>query len=447
MIEVNQDIRLFDLPNQQLALAEAFQFQLSQTQTLSINRLNDAQFTAINVLIQQAVNSVPFYQKHNVYRDVKSWEDFKNLPLVSREQIQHYQQDFISRAELKGHGNNIEFRSSGSTGSPVHALSTDRAQFYWKAITLRDHLWHKRDFTQSLAVIKNLAADEGRYPGIKNPVWGPSTSAIFSTGPSFILNSSETIDVQYQWLVENQPEYLLTYPSSLHELAKHHLKEKQRLVLKGISTLGESLSDATRALVREAFDCAIKDMYSAQEVGYMALQCPNHDHYHIQSEVCLVEILDENNQPCAPGELGRVVVTPLHNFRMPLIRYAIGDYAIAGEQCDCGMNLPTIKRIIGRTRNLVTYPNGKKSWPAYNPMALMKRMPNCQFQIVQQSISKLELRVCGSIELTDDIRRDVTNIITAAIGYPFSIEIQKVEKIDRAASGKFEEFVSKVKAT
>lgn len=442
----DQDVQLFDLPNQQLALAEALQFQLGQSQKLPAERFNIAQLTAIKVLLKHSVSSVPFYHKNDLYKDVNTWEDFRQLPVITREKIQQYQQELISKDELKGHGKNIEFRSSGSTGTPIHALSTDRAQFYWRGITLRDHLWHDRDFSKTLAVVKNLSAEDGRYPGIKNPVWGPSTSAIFSTGPSIILNSSETIDVQYQWLVENQPEYLLTYPSSLHELTKLHLKEKKSLNLKGISTLGESLGDSTRELVKEAFGCSIKDMYSAQEVGYMALQCPKHDHYHIQSEVCLVEILDEDNQPCAPGQLGRVVVTPLHNFRMPLIRYAIGDYAIAGDQCDCGIQLPTIKKIIGRTRNLVIYPDGRKSWPAYNPMALMKLMPNCQFQLVQTSANDITLNVVGDLDLTDSVKRKAKKIIIDAIGHPFEITIIKQEIIQRSSSGKFEEFICKIES-
>lgn len=61
-------------------------------------------------------------------------------------------------------------------------------------------------------------------------------------------------------------------------------------------------------------------MYSANEVGYIALQCPRTEVYHVLSEGALVEVLDEHGQACAPGAIGRVVVTPLHNFAMPLFR-------------------------------------------------------------------------------------------------------------------------------
>ena len=55
-------------------------------------------------------------------------------------------------------------------------------------------------------------------------------------------------------------------------------------------------------------------MYTCQEAGYIALQCPDHAHYHVQSENLIVEILDGDGNPCAPGESGRVVLSDLHNL-------------------------------------------------------------------------------------------------------------------------------------
>jgi phenylacetate-CoA ligase len=211
-----------------------------------------------------------------------------------------------------------------------------------------------------------------------------------------------------------------------------------------VSTLGENLSDHTRTLVKQAFNCRIHDMYSSQEVGYMALQCPRHDHYHIQSESCLLEVLREDGTPCVPGEIGRVVVTPFHNFKMPLLRYEIGDYAISGEPCDCGIQLPVLQRIVGRSRNLVTYPDGRKSWPSYNPMALMKMFPMAQFQLEQTSLQSLRLNIAGVDVLSEPQKEQVIAIIQQAIDYAFVIDIVQVDSIERAKSGKFEEFISRI---
>ena len=91
------------------------------------------------------------------------------------------------------------------------------------------------------------------------------------------------------------------------------------------------LDSDLRAPCNEAWNVRAVDMYSAHEVGYMALQCPNRHHYHVQSEGVLIEILDEHNNECIRGEIGRVVVTVLHNFAMPVTTPKCAPLGIAGE--------------------------------------------------------------------------------------------------------------------
>jgi phenylacetate-CoA ligase len=78
----------------------------------------------------------------------------------------------------------------------------------------------------------------------------------------------------------------------------------------------------------------------------MALQCPDHPHYHVLAENCLLELLDAAGRP---ARAGRVVVTPLHNFATPLLRYDLGDEAEFGPPCACGRALPVLTRISRRT--------------------------------------------------------------------------------------------------
>src|SRR5690606_29109428 len=118
--------------------------------------------------------------------------------------------------------------------------------------------------------------------------------------------------------------------------------------LKSVLTQSELASRHLRERLRAIWGASLTDTYSASEVGVMALQCPHSGQYHVQSEVALVEVIDAAGRPCAPGEMGRVVVTPLHNFAQPLFRYDIGDLAEVGEACACGRGLPTLARIIGR---------------------------------------------------------------------------------------------------
>src|SRR3970282_1475490 len=100
-------------------------------------------------------------------------------------------------------------------------------------------------------------------------------------------------------------DYLLSHPSNLAELAKLSLAQNVRFPrLREVRTSGELLTQEVRDLCRQAWDVPVTDMYSANEVGYIALQCPQHEHYHVQPEDVIVEVLDERGEPCAPGQTG-----------------------------------------------------------------------------------------------------------------------------------------------
>ena len=168
------------------------------------------------------------------------------------------------------------------------------------------------------------------------------------------------------------------------------------------------------------------------------------NHYHVQSETCLVEILNEKGTACVPGEIGRVVVTHLHNHVMPLIRYEVGDFAIMGEPCECGIRLPTLQRIMGRTRNLITYPDGSRQWPIYNMMRLVELLPNAQFQLIQKSLEHMILRIGTGKQVTDETRLAMAAIINERLKFPFRFEFEVMPQIPRSRSGKFEDFISEV---
>ncbi|MCT7358895.1 MAG: hypothetical protein COB09_07040 [Thalassobium sp.] len=435
---------MISIPTPEEATTIAMQIRLQQSERLSSEQRSVLQQQSVQALLQHALNTVPYYQQHPAIMAMNGNIQWDKFPLLTRTQLQRNEKELLSTQPPAEHGRHFEFRSSGSTGRPVQTWSTEHAQVYWRAFTLRDHLWAGRNMNASLAAIKFLPVDEARYPGQQGDRWGKSAAALGFRAPAGLLNSSEPLDVQYRWLCERQPQYLVTYPSVLQELARIQLREKRLNSLHNVSSIGENLPPSLRDLVHRAFGCRVHDVYSSQEVGYMALQCPHHDHYHIQLENCLLEVLDDNNQPCAPGQIGRVVITQLHNYLMPLIRYEIGDYAIPGESCDCGITLPVLQRIIGRTRNLVTYPDGRKSWPAYNPMALMELFPQASFQLEQLSLEELQLNLQTPVTPGEEDYMQARRIICDAIGHDFQIRICQVEQLPRSAGGKFEEFISRI---
>jgi phenylacetate-CoA ligase len=417
--------------------------QLERSQWLGAEQLRGSQLRQLDALLRHAHATVPHYrerwQGRYDSREPLSPERLARLPLLTRRDLQEHYAALRSSRVPAEHGAAGEARTSGSTGAPVRFLRTPLCSAMWNAITLREHAWHGRDLGRKLAVIRQ-GVERTRAAS-----WGPATAGVVGTGPAVMLPISESVNAQLDWLQTEGPAYLLTYPSNLAELARASLARSARLPgLVGVRTLGEALPDELRELCRQAWGAEVVDMYSAEEVGYIALQCPSHEHYHVQCEGIWLEVLDAHDEPCAPGEVGRVVVTSLHNFATPLVRYDIGDYAELGEPCACGRGLPVLRRILGRARNMLVTASGERYWPTFGMRKASAIAPIRQVQFVQKSYDSVEARVVAARALSVGEQDALRAIVLARLPKGFRVEIVACDRIARGASGKFEDFVSEV---
>ena len=182
------------------------------------------------------------------------------------------------------------------------------------------------------------------------------------------------------------------------------------------------------------------DTYSTAETGYIALQCPESGLFHIQSETVKVEILDPDGQPCQPGQTGRVVVTPLHNFAMPLLRYEIGDEAEVGPPCTCGRGLPTLTRVIGRSTDYLVHPDGRRTRSSQLTGELTNFPNVVQYQIIQRSLERIEVMIAADPPFTPSGLHDLHTVIDRAFGHGFTIDITFHTRIPIEPGGKLRPF-------
>ncbi len=433
------------VPDGRGAAVLALLFQLERTQWLPAERLRELQFEQLRVLVRHAFDSAPFYREHwrKAYDPAAPLtpERFAALPVLTRAALQERHSELRSRAVPQDHGAVAETRTSGSTGMPVRVLKTELCGLFWRAFTLRDHLWHGRDLGGRLAAIR-LGVASGEAGN-----WGAATSGLLDTGPVATQPVSLDVDRQLEWLQQQRPDYLLTYPSIAAELARTSLERGIRLPgLREVRTIGETLEAEVRGLCRDAWGARVTDLYSADEIGYAALQCPQQEHHHVQAEAVLLEVVDANGRPCAPGETGRVLVTGLHNFATPLVRYEIGDYAELGEPCSCGRGLPVLRRIAGRVRNMLVTATGERYWPSFG-LRHQTEVPKLrQYQLVQKEIDLIEARLVTSARLSAGEERVLRERILSRIPAGFRLEFAYPERIERSASGKYEEFVCELAA-
>lgn len=435
------------LPTPKASSMLAIQHQLEQSQWCTPEEIESQQFFQLSILLSYAKRHVPYYQSMLQNVDAPSDKDqlnidiWRRIPILKREDVQQAGKSLFSTQIPREHGKVMEISTSGSTGRTIKVAGTSITNFFWQAFTLRDHYWHQRRIRGKQATIKLLPKSAGHKQSYNG--WGPSTDMVYRTGTSSALSIKSSIDEQIDWLFNEDPDYLLSYPSNIAAIAKELARSGRPLnSLKEVRTLGETVTPHVRDLCRNILGVPLVDMYSCQEAGYLALQCPKHEHYHVQAENVFLEILDAQDQPVEPGKIGRVVITALHNFATPLIRYDTGDYAELGSSCDCGRGLPVLKRIMGRTRNLITYPDGSKAWPVlgsddYDDVATIK-----QFQFIQHSLNDLEVKLVCESALTFEQESQLKAIIHKSLRHPFKLEFQYCSEIPRSEGGKFEDFIS-----
>jgi phenylacetate-CoA ligase len=369
--------------------------------------------------------------------DLLSPQGLQRLPVLSRRTLQSAQGLFCETLP-QGHGPTYETQTSGSTGEPVVVRRTAVNGMDWMAVTMREHLWHRRDFRERLCAIRANFTELKRCND-----WGPPVNFLFESGPLLAVPVSTDIGRQVELIRDFEPRILLVYPSNLMALMSHGIELPS---LRQIVTMGETLSPHVREEAARTFG-AVTDAYSSQELGLIAIQCPDAPLYHLMAENLIVEVLAGNGTACREGEMGRVVVTDLKNFATPLVRYDIGDVAEVGPACACGRGLPTLRRILGRERNLVLMPDGTRHWPLVGFRHFREIAPVMQYQFIQEGPDTLELRLVTERTLTPGEEARLAARVRENLGFDFAVRFSYfAERLPAGANGKFEEFVCLVAA-
>lgn len=422
----------------------AAQFQHSER--VSAAQLEKQQHAQLSELLSYSAANVPYYRerlrKVLRKRGGVDWQRWQALLRLKRQDIQNQFSALTSRSPPSSHGNIRQVSTSGSTGTPLRVYESMLQRMLFGAAHLRKYRWHGTDYAADVASTRRLAkSDSATYGEKVSNNW----RAGIKTGSSHSLDISAPVDIQMAWLARIRPRYLNTFPTNLAALLEEIEKSKADFgFLQQCHTLGEVVTDDLRVRCDEVLGIPIIDAYTSIELGVISLQAPGENYHHVMSETHFVEVLKSNGDPCKAGEIGRVVVTPLHNFAMPLIRYECGDYAEVGESPEGAISLPVLNRIIGRSRNMAYRPDGTKFWPALNGIRWREVAEIEQVQFVQHTKSSIELKLVGPGELNSDQKAALALAVDDALRASYDIEFTLVHTIPRGAGGKFEDFISLV---
>ncbi len=439
------------IPGPNALPALAMQFQLDQTQWLSEEELEQRQLEQLRLLLSSARTTSPYYKKVIPERLPKGdlQEVIRSLPILSRLKLQQSNEDIHANIENEFHRKIQTVETSGTTGTPVKVGKSHINGFLWNAFALRDHYWHQRDFSSDQCLIRWAEKQYNKAPqGASKEGWGAGTLGLYKTGKSHILNIISTTEEQVLWLQERNPAYILSFPSNLKALAEYCIDRSiQFEKLREIRTVGETVKPGFRDIIKEAWGVKVTDIYTCEEAGYIAIQCPDYEHYHVQSENMIVEILNKKNEPCQIGEIGRVFITALNNFATPLIRYELGDLAEWGESCSCGRGLPVVKTIHGRERNRLKLPDGTSIFPYtgdHRDLAYIIGYAPRQFQIVQEDMNNITLRFAVDRPFTQAQEDEISAGLLENLGQHFKFKFEYPEHIPNGPRGKYDEFICKL---
>lgn len=427
-------------------------YYFANSEKFSPVEIQALQFTQALELINFARQTVPYYQ--NKYANlpiltcaVQLQEIWPQVPLLMRHDIQQAKDNIFSKVPIASHEPSELMTSTGSTGMPITVKGNVATQFFWNAITVRDHLWRQHDFSKTYAVIRFTENPAAKPPhGAVFENWGPATYRTIPTGKCLHLTICET-EEEVKWLQKINPYYLNCNPSTLRELTQYFaVHGGVPSNLRMIHTNSEIVEPDLRKLVKEVLGIPLVDTYSARELGYLALQCTEHEHYHVQAENVFIEVINEQGDLCEVDEPGRVVATGLHNFSSPLIRYFVGDYAIPGEPCTCGRGLPVLKRILGRQRNILKMPDGRRIWPSFasQGLRLMDMFAGGQFQVIQKTLTEIHINLAHISPFNEEHEKQLHTQLQTIFGYPFKFIFNYLEKIERGPGGKYEDFKCEV---
>lgn len=396
------------------------------------SELKELQTQKLKSLLQHAKTSSPFFKG---YPSIESVEEITSLPLMSkqviRDNLELIKATNYSSGELKKNS------TSGSSGDALHFFSDNKLDHIRQAIAMRGNEWAGQKFGQPLLLLWGSVADVNKAKQLKTRI--AHSPLLFNQKilSSFLMTEKDIVD-HIATINKFKPAVIVGYPSSLEAFVDFIIRSGSKIHSpNGIITSGETLFEPQRERIEKAFGCKVMNRYGSREMGNIASECPHQQGLHVHEDHVIVEVLDENQQPCKPGELGELVVTDLDNLGFPMIRYRIGDLGSFAEQpCSCGRPYRLLKKVEGRVFDLIVGTNGNRIPGNYFTLYFRKLPGIDKFQVQQTKDLKVKVLLVTTSEYTKETEKKLIAGLKEKLGQDTSIQLEQVDEIAPTSSGK-----------
>lgn len=416
--------------------------QLEKSQYWPVERLMEQQLEKIKSLLVHAYHNTPFYKTQfdesglNPYK-FRDFSELEKIPIVTKDEIRKNLPSFIAKTFRQDQIHASE--TGGTTGVKMKFYRDNGCLSRKEAALYRFEKWTGWEIGEKMGLVWTAQQD---YVGhwtkkaqFKNELFG--RQVVF---PAARMDK-ESIAAYVDQLIYKKPTMVRAFVSPLYEVARYiNNKNIDGICLKGVITTGEPLYAHQRSEISKAFNCEVFDSYRSREVGPIAQECENHSGMHVNAELLYIETVADGDMSRFDPDVGRIIITDLVNYGMPLIRYDIGDLGgVSLERCACGRSLPLMTNLAGRSSDIFFTPDGKLVTAGSLVLYLVDEAPGLlgQVQIVQEALDHLAIRMTPDPAPTEEIRDYQKRKVRELFGPRMRVTFEIVAEIPRHASGKY----------
>jgi phenylacetate-CoA ligase len=398
------------------------------------------QWAAVRAMLRHAHATVPFYRRRFRPDEVRDPDDYRRVPVLTKDDIRAHGPALLSD-EYRGAALHRK-KTSGSTGVSLEVLVDGESLQHKRACALRADEWSGWRFGEPAARV--WGNPEYRQRGWR----GRLRNALLERAVYLdtLRMDGAALARFADRLRRRPPSLLFGHAHSVYLFAEYLRAAGAGAVRpRGIVTTAMVLHAWQRQAIEEVFGCPVTDRYGCEEVSLIACECERHDGLHVNADGVYVELL-RDGRPARPGEPGSVVVTDLTNRAMPLLRYQVGDVAVAaGRPCPCGRGLPLLERVEGREADYVVTARGELISGVSLTENFALHVPGvAQLQIVQEEVRRFRFRVVRGPGFGPASLDKLRLLVAERFGPDVAYDCEYLDRIPPEPSGKYRFCISRV---
>lgn len=420
---------------------------LLKTQYAPVDVIRGRQLEDVRNLLCHAYKTIPFWkQRMNESgldpEHIWSLDDLQILPLLTKFDLREQGEQLLS-SQFSKHDLHVH-TTSGSTGTSVVTYSDEACQQFKRGATLRSDEWSGWRLGERRALIWG-------NPQIRSDWKGKIRRALLERDYVYLdtlLMTERSMEEFAEILISKPPSMLFGHAHSLYLFACYLKSQKPHFTIRPRAIISTCmvLHVFERECIEDIFSCSVTNRYGCEEVSLIACECKDGAGLHVNADCLYVELLDKAGKHCQPGVPGRVVVTDLKNWAMPIIRYEVGDMAVwADRSCSCGRTLPLLERVEGRVADYVVTAKGEFISGISLTENFAVKVPGvAQMQIVQNDLSNFTFNIVKGNSFGSESLLVIDRLVQKYFGDDVSYDFHYVDKIRPDKSGKHRFCISNI---